>query len=80
MKVTKADTGVIPNLAGLPPDERTRLEDQITERAFTLWRRKGHAHRNALNALLQAEREVLAGKQRQPEPVFNPLKSPIKAA
>ena len=47
-------------MADLPSDERMQLEDQIWKRALALWRKRGRAHRNALNALLQAEREVLA--------------------
>jgi hypothetical protein len=53
----------IPNLTDLPSAERMQLEDQIMERALALWHKKGHAHQNALNALLQAEREVLAQKR-----------------
>lgn len=49
----------IPNLANLSSNERMELEDQIEQRAFALWRKKGHGHRDALSALRQAEREVL---------------------
>jgi hypothetical protein len=59
----KTTTRPIPNLADLPSDERMQLEDQIMKRALALWRKRGHAHRNALNALLQAEREILAQKR-----------------
>ena len=59
----KTITRPIPKLADLPPDECMQLEDQIMERALTLWNKKGHAHRNALNALLQAEREMFALKK-----------------
>jgi hypothetical protein len=62
-KTMKTTTRPIPNLAGLPSDERMQLEDQIMERALALWHKKGHAHRNALNALLQAEREIMAQKR-----------------
>ena len=58
----KTTTEPIRNLADLPSDERMQLEDQIMERALALWHKKGYAHRNALNALLQAEREILAQK------------------
>lgn len=58
----KTTTRPIPKLADLPSDECMQLEDQIWERALALWRKRGHAHKNALNALLQAEREVLAHK------------------
>jgi hypothetical protein len=63
----KTTTRPIPDLAGLPPGEPMQLEDQIMERALALWHKKGHAHRNALNALFQAEREILA--QREPPEV-----------
>jgi hypothetical protein len=56
----KTITRPVSNLADLPSNERLQLEDQIWERALALWRKRGYAHRNALNALLQAEREVLA--------------------
>ncbi len=59
----KTTAKTIPNLAGMPADECMQLEDQIMERALVLWRKKGHGHRNALKALLQAERELLAQKQ-----------------
>jgi len=61
--VIKTTARPILNLADLPSDERMELEDRITERALALWRKKGHGHRNALDALLQAEREVLARKK-----------------
>jgi hypothetical protein len=63
IKVMKPLTRAILNLADLPLDERMELNDQITERALALWRKKGRGHRNALDALLQAEREVLARKR-----------------
>jgi hypothetical protein len=59
----KAATKAIPNLADLPSDERMQLEDQIFKRALALWHKRGHGHRDALNALLQAEHEVLAQKR-----------------
>ena len=58
----KTATKAIPNLTDLPSDERMQLEDQIFKRALALSHKKGHGHRDALNALLQAEREVLAQK------------------
>lgn len=58
----KTATKAIPNLADLPSDEQMQLEDLIFERALALWHKRGHGHRDALNALLQAEREVLAQK------------------
>jgi hypothetical protein len=58
----KTATKATPNLADLPSDERIQLEDQIFKRALALWRKRGRAHRDALNALLQAERELLAQK------------------
>jgi hypothetical protein len=45
---------------GLTMEKRLDLEDQIMERALALWRKPGPGHRNALNAWLEAEQEVLA--------------------
>jgi len=61
-EMTKTTVKAIPNLTDLPADECMRLEDQIMERALVLWHKKGHAHRNARKALLQAEREILVQK------------------
>jgi hypothetical protein len=44
---------------GLTVEKRLDLEDQIMERALALWRKPTRGHRNALNAWLQAEQEVL---------------------
>jgi hypothetical protein len=63
IKVMKSVTRAILNLADLPLDERMELNDQITEQALALWRKKGRGHLNALDALLQAEREMLARKK-----------------
>jgi len=46
--------------AGLTVEKQLDLEDQIMERALAVWRKPGRGHRNALNAWLQAEQEVLA--------------------
>jgi hypothetical protein len=59
----KTTAKIIALWADVPSDERVQLEDQIMERALMLWHKKGHAHRNALNAWLQAEREILAQKE-----------------
>jgi hypothetical protein len=59
----KTTTSPILNLADLPSAERMQLEDHIMERALALWRKRRHGHQNALKALLQAEREVLARKR-----------------
>ncbi len=56
----KTTTKITANPAALPTGERMQLEDQIMERALALWRKKGRAHLNAPDALLQAEREILA--------------------
>jgi len=53
----------IPNLVDLPLDEYMQLEDRIMERALALWHKEGHAHRNAPDALLQVEREILAQRE-----------------
>jgi hypothetical protein len=37
-----------------------RLEDRIMERALALWRRKGRAHLEPLNAWRRAELEILS--------------------
>jgi hypothetical protein len=67
----------IPNLANLSSNERMELEDQIEQRAFALWRKKGHGHRDALNALRQAEREVLTPRE-QSSPTDKSRKLRIK--
>lgn len=41
-----------------------RLEEEILERAFVLWRRKGRAHMDALKALRQAEQEILSQEKK----------------
>jgi hypothetical protein len=58
----KTATQPIPDLADVTSAERMQLEDQIMERALAIWHKKGHAHQNVLNALLQAKREILAQK------------------
>jgi hypothetical protein len=58
--IKTAATKLMPNPADLASDERMQLEDQIYKRALALWHERGYGHRDALNALLQAEREVLA--------------------
>jgi hypothetical protein len=50
------------------PDQIMRIEDRIMARALALWHGKGQARRNAVNAWLQAERELLA-------PESNPCRS-----
>jgi hypothetical protein len=47
------------SLMDLPSDERTKLEDQIMERALALWRRKQTLRLSAFGALRRAERETL---------------------
>jgi Protein of unknown function (DUF2934) len=57
---------------GLTVEKRLDLEDQIMERALALWRKPGPGHRNALNAWLQAEQEVLVQERmRQATRKFN---------
>jgi hypothetical protein len=47
------------SLMDLPSDERTKLEDQIMERALALWRRKQTLRLTALGAWRRAERDTL---------------------
>jgi hypothetical protein len=47
------------SLMDLLSDERTKLEDQIMERALALWRRKQTLRLSPLGALRRAEQETL---------------------
>jgi hypothetical protein len=66
-EMTKTTLKTLPRLTGLGPEAWMRLEDQIMARALELWRKKGRGRRNALQAMLQAKREILIQNHANPE-------------
>jgi len=49
-------------------DQVARIEDRIMARALALWHESGRGRRSALDAWLQAERELLPQKEDFPNP------------